>query len=64
MIQTCTKQATFMALSHACYSFMQWEVSSVHILAAPDYTCSKGPHTFFASAFPHVVKCRYKPFEC
>ena len=43
MIQTCTKQATFSALSHACYSFVQWEISSVLILAAPDYTCSKGP---------------------
>ena len=42
---------------------MQWEVLSVPILAAPDYTCNKEPRIFFASALPYIVKCKYKSFE-
>ena len=49
------KQITFTALSHARYSFVQWEISTALILATPDYTtCSKGPHISLASALPHT----------
>ena len=62
MIQTCTKQATFTALSHAHHRFVQWESSSVPILSAPHYTCSKELYIIFACALSHIVK--YISFEC